>query len=335
MTNSDREERPTTVADVLPARSGFLRVRSWVLLDGNRNTLAAGIVIVGFFVFTWLGYSGFLDLGRTTTPMLYLYSALAGGNITLITIVITISQLILSRELRSPRELQLELESAEEYQKSVEAETSGPGVPEHPKEFLRVLVSNTHGYVMTLDSTIDEQSNTTLQTELTLLTSNLQTELKETLEELETSRRGVFPALATILDADFSARLNRSRWIRRANKDELSEAQHILLKDLEQRIEQLDIARQYFKTIYIMQELADIAKLVIYSGIIATITTLVFLVFTGYNQTPISPLDRLILVPLSVSIGLVPLALLIAHVLRIITVARRTAAITPFLSPSD
>jgi len=324
-----------SAASTLPRSPTRTRLRRWVLLDGDRNVLAAGIVLVGVLVFAWLGYRRVLDIGRSTTPMLYLFSALVGGNITLMTIVITISQLVLSRELRSPRELQLELESAEDFRDAVEEETSGAGISEHPAEFLRVLVASTHRQATDLASTSDQTPDPDLRDDLSELTSGLRQELEETRTRLEASHGGVFTALSTILDADFSARLNHSRWIRRANEDDLSEAQTALLEDLERRIEQLDVARQYFKTIHIMQELADTSRLVTYSGLVATLVALAFIVVTGYARTPVSPLTRLVLVPAAVGVGLVPLSLLATHVLRITTVARRTAAITPFLSPGE
>ncbi len=308
-------------------------LQRWILLDGNRNILAMILAGVGFLMFALVGYSGTMDVGETTGPLLYLFSALAGGNITLITLVITISQLILSRELRSPRELQLELESAEEYRESVEDETEGPGVPEHPEEFLRNLIDETHHHVVALDSTTDELSESMLRDELQELTSNLQGELAHIRQQLSKNHGGIFSALSIVLTIDFGAYLNHSRWIRQAENGKLSDDQRLLLEDLEQRIEQLDIARQYFKTIHLMQALADLSKLIMPFGFVATVVSLVFLIFLGYAQSPLAPLTRIVLFPLAVSIGLVPLSLLIAHILRITTIARRTAAITPFISP--
>lgn len=334
MADIDRGRPGPTAGSSRPLPTAAARLRDWVLLEGDRHLLAAGIVAVGFLLFVWLAYSGVMDIARNVTPMLYLFSALVGGNITLITIVVTITQLVLARELRSPRELQLEIESAEEFHESVEAETDHDGVPEQPADFLRILVGDTRRQAMALDPAGD-RPDSALAEELEALRSSLQTELDETLHQLESSHGGLFPALSTVLDADFSTRLNHSRWIRQSYADRLPDSQREALEALERHIEQLDVARQYFKTVYIKQELGAVSMLVMYAGLVATMLALVSLVVTGYVRTPVSPLARFVLVPLAVAVNLAPLAVLVTHVMRITTVTRRTAAITPFISPGE
>lgn len=335
MADADQRRPDTTTGEASPVPSPLARLEDWILLEGDRSLLAAGIVAVGFLLFVWLAYGGVVDLARNVTPMLYLFSALVGGNITLITIVVTITQLVLARELRSPRELRLELESAEEYRESVEEGTGHEGVPERPADFLRVLVGDTRRQVAALDSTFDDLPDSTLEDELRALLSNLRAELDETLHQLESSRDGLFSALTTVLDADFSARLNHSRWIRRSYPDRLSAPQRTALEDLERHVKQLDVARQYFKTIYIKQELGKVSLLVMYAGLAATGFALASLVVTGYARTSLSPPVRFVFVPLAVAVNLAPLAILASHVMRITTVTRRTAAITPFISPGE
>lgn len=309
------------------------QIRDWILLDWNRYSLTAGLLLVGFCCFAWLEASGILIPRRDSVPLLYLFSALATGNITLVTIVISINQLVLSRELRSPRELRTELEAAAEYRETVEAETALSTVPEEPQEFLRVLTQNTQQQVKQLDITATGTGSERIRTELTDLQDNLTADLSETLTRLEETERGVFPALSTILDADFASHLNHSRWIRHTYADDVGEGMTDILDGVEQRLEQLDIARQYFKTMYIQQELADLSKLILYVGFVAELVALIFLLLAGYLGTAPPLTGQRFLIPLAITINLAPLALLFAHVLRIATVARRTAAITPFLTP--
>lgn len=330
-----REAYPsfTDTVDRLAAASA--RVRDWFLLDVNRYLLALGPLVVVFGLFAWLEASNVIDITRSTTPLLYLFSALAGGNVTLTTIVVTINQLILSRELRSPRELQTEMEAAAEYRDSVETETERLVVPEEPEEFLRMLAQDTRKQVTALDDKMANLEEAPYRADLENLMANLATELDGTLRRLERSHGGVFPALSTVLDADFATRINHIRWLGRAYRNDLPDDVLDVLQGLEHRLEQLDVARQYFKTIYIKQELADVSKLVMYTGLVAVIVSIVFTVFTGYRTAPFRNSMNLFLVPLAVTITLTPLALLVSHVVRIATVARRTAAITPFLAPTE
>lgn len=313
--------------------SHLARLRDWFLLDLDRTALAVGFLLIALATFSWLELAGIVLPEQNNTPLLYLFSALAGGNMTLVTIVIAINQLVLSRELRSPRELETEVDAAEQYRSTVEEETEQAVIPEHPRDFLQILLASTRKEVQGLGIEADEDGSSGLRDELASLRSNIIQELDQTLESLEDSGLGVFPALSTILDADFSTRINHSRWIREVYAEGLSPEEKSDLEGIEQRLEHLDIARQYFKTIYIQQELAGLSKGVTYAGLVAEIVALSFLIYTGYLRTLPPLIGQPFVIPVAITISLSPLALLVAHVLRIATVAQRTVAITPFLSP--
>lgn len=314
-------------------RAELAAVRDWLLLDCNRYALAAGFVAVGFVLFAWFELIGLIDPQQNATPLFYLFSALAGGNITLVTIVISINQLVLSRELRSPRELRAELDAAAEYRDEVEDETDRPVIPERPRDFLSILGRNTYRHVRQFDDAFVDVDDDRLRTELTELEATLTAELEQIVDHLEESEYGIFPALSTVLDANFATRINHSRWIRQTYGDALSASTVELLDGVEERLEQLDVARQYFKTIYLQQQLASLSKLVLYVGLVAELVAITFLVVIGHAET--APMvDRLLLIPLAVAVNLAPLAVLFAYFLRVATVANRTAAITPFIAPN-
>lgn len=317
------------------AMAAAIGVRDWILLDVNRYLLALGPLAVVFVLFVLLEFGGVVDIARSTTPLLYLFQALAAGNITLTTIVVSINQLVLSRELRSPRELQTEMAAADEFRGDVEEETDRLVVPEVPEEFLRLLARDTRTQVSKLEEAVEGMEATPVRTELVDLLTNLGTELDGTIDRLDESGGGVYTALSTVLDADFSTRLNHIRWLSRAYREDVPDDVLDVFEALGHRLEQLDVARQYFKTIYIKQELSDVSKLVMYTGLVAIVVDVVFIVVTGYRTTAFPPMQHLLLVPLAVTISLAPFTLLVSHVVRIATVAQRTAAITPFLAPAE
>lgn len=181
----------------------------------------------------------------------------------------------------------------------------------------------------------NEQGDAAFRRDIDTLESELQTELDQTVEQLNRSSAGVFPALLTVVDADFASRINYCRWLKRAYAETLPDSTVALIDGLEDRLEQLDIARQYFKTIYSKQNLADVSKLVMVTGLIAVMVASAFIVVSGYRTAPFPYWQHVLLVPLVVAVTLAPLALLISHVLRIAMVARRTAAITSFIAPPE
>lgn len=309
------------------------RLRDWLLLDCDRYLLSLAVLAVGLVIVSWLQTSGLLSVQGSAIPILYLFQVLIGSNVTLITIAITINQLVLSRELRSPRELQSELNAAEEYREAVERETDRSVIPEEPHDFLRILVENTRNRVDTLDSGALESVDPRLSAEVASLQANLDAEFSEAIARLEESPDGVFPVLSTILSADFGTRLNHSRWIREVYADDLAAGTTETLEGIEQRLEHLDIARQYFKTIYLQQELAEVSKKLIYVGLLVELIAVVTLIAVGYSAGTTFFGRYELLLPLAITINFAPLVLLSTHILRIATVARRTAAITPFITP--
>jgi len=309
------------------------RLRDWFLLDADRTALAAGFLLVALAVFGWLEFVGLLRPDQMSSALLYLFGALAGGNITLVTIVISINQLVLSRELRSPRELEREVEAAESFRGDVEDATRLDVVPAQPKEFLLALVENTLGMTWALQDAVDDGS-TDFDGEIDTLCSNVQETLEQAKASLEGSGGSTFEALATILHADFSTWIAHGRWIRHAFEGDLSAETGDALSDLEDTLTYLDIARQYFKTLHIQQELAGLSRRVTYAGFVAELVALSSLIYAGFLDVPGQVYDLPYLLPLAITVALAPLALLIAHVLRIATVAFRTAAITPFVSPT-
>lgn len=312
----------------------YARWHEYLVVDVDRYALAAALVLLAIAPLVALDVADVYTAGETNTSLFHLYSTLAASNVTLITIVVSINQLVLSRELRSPGELETQMDAAESFRGEVQSETDRFVVPEAPTGFLRILVSNTRDDVTAVVDDCHSLDATDLGADVDDLAATLEPELDSALDELDSTGDGVFPALATILDADFSTRINHVRWIVRANEDAMPDDLEARFADLADELEQLDVARQYFKTVYFTQQLADLSRLMLSTGLVAVTVSLTLLVLSSGNAEPLPPLLRPVLVPASVGIALVPLALLVTHVLRIATVARRTAAITPFLSPS-
>lgn len=117
------------------------RVRDWFLLDGNRLAVAASVLTVIAAFFAVAGLLGWFPM-RRIQPTYYVFSALISGNLTLVTVVVSINQLLLSRELKSPGELESQMENVIEYRKEVE-DAAGEIAPVRPMGFLRLLFENT------------------------------------------------------------------------------------------------------------------------------------------------------------------------------------------------
>nr|WP_233341115.1 hypothetical protein [Haloprofundus sp. MHR1] len=114
------------------------RFSRWLLLSGNRFSVATGVLFAMTVVVLIPLFSRFAI--RSLTPLLYIASALIGGNITLITLVVAISQVILSQELESPGSLRDEVGRTADYR---QAALTQPAPPTDPGDFLQQLLQQT------------------------------------------------------------------------------------------------------------------------------------------------------------------------------------------------
>ncbi|WP_227375100.1 hypothetical protein [Haladaptatus halobius] len=96
-------------------------------------------------------------------------------------------------------------------------------------------------------------------------------------------------------------------------------------------LQRIDIARQYFKSIYLQSEHSSLSRVLFYAGIPAeAVSVAVLLTFTATAGSVLEPAHERLLLPIVVGIGFLPLAVLFAFILRTATVIQRTTATIPF-----
>ncbi|MEF8852244.1 MAG: hypothetical protein V5A44_02750 [Haloarculaceae archaeon] len=94
-------------------------------------------------------------------------------------------------------------------------------------------------------------------------------------------------------------------------------------------------AREHVKTLYFRWELVDLSRVILYAAVPALLVSIGMLLF-GNDPSVVSgaTLDIANLVWIvagAVAVAVLPFALLVAYVLRIASVAKRTLAVGPFV----
>lgn len=318
---------------------GLGRLRSepyeWFVLVGNRLVLAGLLTSAFAFSVLALMAADVVDV-RNATEMLYVFQVLVGGNLTLLTIVLSINQLVLSREFKTPGELQEQIRNVIAYRDDVEETTDRDAVPVTPSGFLFVLLAETQDTAERLDELIEKSDHDQFSDEVRALLVDLVTHTDETKAVLDRSQRGIFSALVVTLETNYSHQLNEVQRLQTAHEGDLPPDVLEAFDELRESLKQVDIARQYFKSIYMQSELAVLSQVLLFVGLPAVGSALLaLLVYAGATGTPIGVNYLEVLVPLVVTLGFSPLALLFAYVLRIATVAQLTVAITPFTTPAQ
>lgn len=310
------------------------RISEWLLLTGDRSVVALMITSLFFGFFSSLSILDVVPL-FDLQALFYVYSGLITGNFTLITVVVSINQLLLSRELQTPGELRTQIENVIEYRRDVEG-AADEIAPVQPLGFLRLLVEATREQAQRLGgfsrNDAVQAGGDELASEATRLTEQMD-QIDTLLRESET---GTINVLLTLLRTNYAQEINRLRIIKERFEEELSPPVHDSIDEVIDRLQEIDVARQYFKAIYFQQELSSLSRILLYVGLpavaIATATLLV-LTLPASEPEAIRYID--VLLPVSLAVGFLPLSILCSYILRTATVTNLTAATLPFTTPEQ
>gem|GEM_PF-1842626 len=222
-------------------------------------------------VFWWVVLSGLAPLTRRT-PILYLLFALISGNVTLITIVVSISQFVLARHLETPGEVLEQMREVVGYRQTVSDVTGERVVPVTPSGFFLVLFRGVDRDVERIRTREWGEADTELRRDLANLVEDLETHAEYVIGLVEGSGGGIRHALFATLDANYSRYFYGVYRLRSVYGDDLPAGVADDLDRLERHLEQVDVARRYFKTVLIQSELASLSRLLLFFGLPVLVT---------------------------------------------------------------
>lgn len=298
------------------------RSSKWLLLSGHRLHVAIGIVVLMTVVVLSPELTQFSI--RNTTPLFYLASAMIGGNITLITVVVAINQVILSQELESPGSLRDEIERTADYQQTA---LDKPAPPTVPPDFLRQLLQQTQAHIRSLEGQLPDSTEGTNDR----LLNELLEECKQKSDELESASNDLSSTIVPLLGINYADYIHDCYHLQSKYEEEHHEQLLSTLDALTSDLENLGIAQQYFTTAFIKEELATLSRFLVYLGLISVSIpiALLYQLTTYTGASPPMP-ELFTLTTITTLVGLLPLALLIAYIIQIATVTQYMASIMPF-----
>lgn len=310
------------------------RSAEWVLLTGNRLAVATALLAVVALTIWAAVTTGFAPM-HAETPILFMLFALISGNFVLITIVVSLNQFVLSRHLESPDEIRRRMEDVLEYRREVGEATHQDVLPITPAGFLMVLLDNIAALGRELDRRSGETTDEYVQDLLWELSREIRTHTALVTNLLEGAGQDIPAALFATLNADYASYLYVVYHLKAHDAEELDTETAALLTQLIRSFEQVDVARRFFKTIFIQTELAALSRRLLYLGLpVQLVTVLLMLAFTTPVGQTAAPVVRTVVVPAVFVAGFAPTVLLTAYILRFSVVAERTAAMYPFTADS-
>ena len=151
------------------------------------------------------------------------------------------------------------------------------------------------------------------------------------LDRLDGAEFGEFEVVQRSLDFNYSWKLYATN---RLTDERRSEEAREALEDLSEALGLFGPAREHFKTLYFQSELITLSRTVLYVSIPSLVTATAFtLLFdpANYPGTVLGLDVGVLIVAAAAAIAVAPFAVLLAYILRIATITRRTLAIGPFV----
>ncbi|ADD06470.1 uncharacterized protein Nmag_2917 [Natrialba magadii ATCC 43099] len=304
----------------------------WTVIEGNRFAVA-GVLLGGIFVLLCALLAVNLFPSEPGEPLYLLFSAFLGGNLTLITVVIAINQLVFSRELGSPGDLEQRTRNAVEYRNEVQSVMDREVSPVMPGSFLLVLHENLGNRAQQLRETNTGGESDTLSAELDELIRALREDVRRVTQALDTpaADEQIFGAIAATLGTTQAEQLYELTRIETEYAEQLSEEQRELFESIREHLLHIDVARKYFRTVYITKELSFLSRTLLFVGLPAqflTAATLAVYDLAAIEALPAAAIVGATLVAMIACFA--PLAILASFVLRLSWVAQRNATVMPF-----
>ncbi|MWG33023.1 hypothetical protein [Halomarina oriensis] len=303
----------------------------WFLLEGGRMRIAGwmtGVVVVSTFTLGMLGVLGVEDRGFVTS----MFGGVISGLFSFVPIVVAVNQLTVSQLFGSPEQLRDEIRSVRSFRSSIEGRLPNETVaPTEPAAFLSDVLGLVLDRVYELravvgrDGTTDQRRRD-LQSDVDTYVRTVETQSEEIERQLDGTHQRLIAVLVPMMGDSYSRNVTDARRLAVEFEDVLSARAGTLLAELRELFVSMDVLRQYFKALYVQQELANLSRLIAYSGIASFLTSVFLILLFARGEPLVGHVFLELLISVSLGIAFSPFAILVSYMIRIATIVKRTTA---------
>ncbi|SEO46396.1 hypothetical protein SAMN04487948_102539 [Halogranum amylolyticum] len=325
-----------STANTMRERADESRLKLKILLSANRLLVTGVLALVFFVVFMILGQLYYPSLQtdlQTGDTIETLFSTMLGAIITGTTLIVTISQLVISQENGPLGDQHERMSSAMDF-RSYTSELLGRPVPVDPSAFLRLIVDATQQRASALRDAVADTGDEELKHDVDEFTDSLTGNADEVRDQLDGAQFGSFDVLFAALNFNYGWKIFQVERIAYEHDETLSNEEHQLLEELKTTLSMFGPAREHIKTLYFQWALIDLSQLILYVSLPALVVTGGMLAFVGdstFTGVTLGIENILWIVDAAFTISLLPFLLLVAYIARIATIAKRTLAIGPLI----
>lgn len=323
-------------ADTMRERADESWIKLWVMLGANRLLITAMLALVVFVSLVVIGtllYPSLRPDLQSGDTIETVFSSMLGAIITGTTLVLTISQLVISQE-NGPLGDQHERMSSTMDFRDYTSELIGRPMPVDPSAFLRHIVNATERRADALRDAVTGNDDDQLRAEVGEFTDSLTGNAGEVREELDGATFGEFDVLFAALNYNYGWKIFQAERLVHEHGDSLTDEDVAILEELKTTLSMFGPAREHIKTLYFEWALIDLSQLILYVSVPALIVAGAMLTFVDGTTFPGATLaipNMVWVIVTAFTITLLPFLLLVSYVARVATVAKRTLAIGPLI----
>ncbi|MFC7007880.1 hypothetical protein [Halalkalicoccus salilacus] len=323
-------------ANTMGERSNETRIKLWATLNGNR-LLITGLLALGFFVgFVVVGelfVPSFASTIRSDSMLNYMFSTMISAIITGTTLVVTISQLVISQENGPLGDQRQRMSNTMDFREYTEEMIGSPSPPD-PSTFLSEIVGTSERQARRLRDAIEDKENEQLRAEVDEFTESIINNAEEVREELDGESFGTFGVLSAGLNFNYAIKIFHVERIANDYPEDLTDEDMAILDELKASLSMFGPAREHVKTLYFEWSLIDLSQMILYASVPALLVAGIMLGFFAGVSLPNSTFGishTILVVGMAFTITLVPFLLLISYIARVATIAKRTLAMGPLV----
>ena len=322
----------------LPNLVSKYRVRPirWFLLEGSRHHVTLALLLTVYGTIFAIGSLWTLEIQQLlteTAAVQTLLNTMLGGVILLVSIVASISAIVLSYDITSLDAQEERIDAAMEFRRDVGKLASQEGSPTDPASFLDLMAGVIRERADALESA-SRDSDKEFADAILGYTQDVARTVDGINRSMDRVGRGEFAALWRGLEVEYGDHLNRSRKLTLAYDEQFTDDSRARFDELVRAFELFATGKEYFKTLYYSREISQLSRtllLISFPSILVTASAILAIDAHLFPQVWLFGLPPLLsFVSAVFTVSLAPFAVLTSYMLRVATVARRTASAGPF-----
>lgn len=323
----------------IPTEDRRLRLDRWILLEGNRLAVTGALLTLNFLAIVGVGTIWPFEIQRLLTEtqaVQTILNTLMSGIILLVSVVVSISAIVLTYDMASVSNQEDRIEGSMAFHHKL-GQLAGPDeTPTDPKSFLRLMAKTIRSRVNQLEEVTDEDEE--FSDDIREHVESIVRTVEQLDDSLTKAGGGEFAVLWLGLETDYASLMNQTRNLTSTHKNHLSENVEAQFNELLKSLEVFATGREYFKTLYYSREIAGLSQTLLVISLPAILFSATMILAINAGLLPevrvlgLPPL--LTFIAIAFTVALAPFIVLTSYILRVATVARRTASAGPFILSS-